>query len=66
LIDHGSLIEGMQLLIISAIPVPLNNASGVFDVISSIAVIGYTGSSPEIGILMTPGAYIFPPLGNFK
>jgi hypothetical protein len=45
-IDHGSLIAGIQLLISSIIAVPLNNASGVFDVISSIAVMGYTGISP--------------------
>ena len=64
-INHGSIISGIQLLIMSVIAVPLYNASGVFDVISSIAVIGYTGNSPDSGILSIFGGYL-PPLGNFR
>ena len=49
-IAHGSLIFGIQLLIMSATASPLNSASGVLAVISSIAVIGKTGNSLLSGI----------------
>jgi hypothetical protein len=55
-ISQGFLIEGTQLLIISAIATPLYNASGVRLVISSIAVIGYIGNSPFSGNSITPSA----------
>ena len=53
-IFQGSLIAGTQLLMISVTATPLNNASGVLVVISSIAVIGYTGNSPVSVTFITP------------
>jgi hypothetical protein len=52
--NHGSLIAGTQLDIISITADPLNKASGVLLVISSIAVIGKIGISPLGGISSAP------------
>ena len=65
-ICHASLIDGMQLCITSTTDDPLNKASGVLYVISSIAVIGITGTSPESGISNTPSGYPSPLLGKSR
>ena len=53
-IAHGFLIVGMQLLITSTVAAPLSNASGVFIVNSSLAVIANTGNSFVSGISISP------------
>jgi hypothetical protein len=52
--SHGSFIAGTQLLMISITADPLNKASGVLLVISSMAVIGKIGISPLGGISSVP------------
>ena len=63
---HGFRILGIQLDITAETPSPFINASGVFSTISSFAVMGDTGSSPDSGMLTLPFSQYLPPVGNFK